>query len=390
MARVTVIGHDGGGFSLAALTAIASAKLVVGGARYLSDVDARVATIVLGPVAPAIERIAAHDGDVVVLASGDPGFFGIVRALRAAGLEPTVMPSVSSVAAAFSRAGLPWDDAIVVSAHGRELRRAVNVCRAHPKVAVLTAPGSGPAELGAALAGVRRTFIVAERLGMPDERISTVQNPSGDWAEPNVVIVLDPARTGSAGPRWVAGAGPGPAGWALPESAFAHRDSMITKAEVRAYVLARLGPRLGDLVWDIGSGSGSMAVECASFGAAVIAVDRDPQAIPIIAQNADGLGVQIVEGIAPQCLDTLPDPDAVFVGGGGLETLSACVARRPSRLVTALAAVDRVGPALATLESAGYQSEGVALQASRLSALPDGSHRLAAVNPVFVLSGVLP
>jgi precorrin-6Y C5,15-methyltransferase (decarboxylating) len=423
MRRVTVIGHDGGAPHPAAAPALAGATLVAGGARHLSRLEPAVETLVMGPVAPVVERLAAHDGEAVVLASGDPGFFGIVAALRRAGIEPVVIPAVSSVAAAFARAGLPWDDALVVSAHGRDrvapngsssaphpaapgvggcwgLRRAANACRAYPKVAVLTAPGSGPAELGAALAGWDRTLVVAERLGTPQERLVTltaaqaapaVRGAAAGWAEPNVVLVLDEARLAARpGPGWVAGAGPGPAGWALPESAYAYRDSMITKAEVRAYVLARLGPRLGDLVWDVGAGSGSVAVECARFGAAVLAVERDSAALPLITANAAGLGVRLVAGDAPGCLAGLPEPDAVFVGGGGPPVLAACAARRPARIVTALAGLERVGPALAVLADAGYRTEGVHLQAARLTALPDGAHRLAATNPVFVVSGELP
>ncbi|WP_117209786.1 precorrin-6y C5,15-methyltransferase (decarboxylating) subunit CbiE [Allorhizocola rhizosphaerae] len=382
MTTVTVIGCDGSAIDPALLS---GATLVVGAARHLSGVDVEVERIVLGPLAPAVERIAAHEGDVVVLASGDPGFFGVVRALRAAGIRPRVIPAVSSVAAAFARAGLDWDDAVVVSAHGRSLGRVVNVCRAHPKVAVLTGPGAGPTELAAALQGVPRTLLVAENLGTPQERMA------GDppWASLNVVLVIDPSRVDGAGPRWIAGVGPGPAGWALPEKSFAHRDSMITKAEVRALVLARLGPRVGDLVWDVGAGSGSVAAECARFGAAVVAVERDPEAVSLIERNTSELGVQIVAGSAPACLADLPDPDAVFVGGGGLGVLSACARRRPARLVMAVAGVERVGPALRCMGEAGYEAEGVALQASRLHPLPDGTHRLAPVNPVFVVWGEL-
>jgi precorrin-6Y C5,15-methyltransferase (decarboxylating) len=161
---------------------------------------------------------------------------------------------------------------------------------------------------------------------------------------------------------------------------------MITKAEVRAVVLAKLRPQLGDLVWDIGTGSGSVAVECAYFGAAVIAVDRD---VTEVSKNATGSGIRVVPGEAPSCLAGLPDPDAVFVGGGGLATVATCASRRPGRIVIALAAVDRVGPALSLLQEAGYRAEGVQLQANRLSLLPDGSHRLVAANPVFVISGEL-
>jgi precorrin-6B C5,15-methyltransferase / cobalt-precorrin-6B C5,C15-methyltransferase len=397
MRRVTVIGCDGGPLPAAGRAAIAAATLIAGGDRHLSQVELSqvetdVRRIVMGPVAPAVAAIAAHDGPAVVLASGDPGFFGIVRALRQAGIDPTVLPAVSSVATAFARAGLPWDDALVVSAHGRELRRAANVCRAYPKVAVLTAPAAGPAELGTALAGVRRTFVVAERLGTPDEQVVTVdaaQAATRTWADPNVVLVLDPDRPPSDGPGWIAGRTPVTQRWALPESAYAHRDSMITKAEVRAYAVARLGPRLGDLIWDVGAGSGSVAAECATLGAAVIAVDRDPRTLPHLEANTAGLGVQIVAATAPDCLAQLPDPDAVFVGGGGLPVLAACAARRPHRIVTALAAIERVGPAMAQLTAAGYQVDGVQLQASRFAPLPDGSHRLAATNPVHLISGEL-
>ncbi len=179
----------------------------------------------------------------------------------------------------------------------------------------------------------------------------------------------------------------GDGGWALGEEAFEHRDSMVTKPEVRAMALARLGPRLGMLVWDIGAGSGSMAVECARFGAAVIAVDRDPAQCARVAANArrHGTEVRVVGGAVPEALDALPDPDAVFIGGGGLAAVTAVAARRPARIVVALAAVQRAGPALEALAGAGYTVDGTLLQASRMTPLPDGAHRLAAANPVFLL-----
>jgi precorrin-6Y C5,15-methyltransferase (decarboxylating) len=407
---VVVVGWDGGRLPVGADEAIASATLLVGGARHLAALDGPAAVgptasavvpavvaggvgragaerIVLGDVGAAVRRLAAHDGPAVVLASGDPGFFGIVRALRRAGLAPAVLPAVSSVAHAFARLGEPWDDAVVVSAHGRDLRRAVNVCRAHRRVAVLTAPGAGPRELAAALAGVPRRIVVASRLGTAEERLTGPE----DAVEPNVTLVLGDTDE-QAPARWLAGADPGPAGWALPESVFEHRNSMITKAEVRALVLARLGPRRGDLIWDVGAGSGSVAVECARLGAATVAVERDPAGCATIAANAarHDVDVQVVEGAAPDALIGLPDPDAVFVGGGGPAVLAACLDHRPPRLVAAFAGVERVGPALAALAEAGYTADGTQLHASRLTPLPDGTHRLAATNPVFVLWGELP
>jgi precorrin-6Y C5,15-methyltransferase (decarboxylating) len=338
--------------------------------------------------AEALRAVVDAGGDVVVLASGDPGFFGVLRLLRervpAAELE--VLPAVSSVALAFARAALPWDDAVVVSAHGRDLGPAVAACLAHPKVAVLTTDGAGPAEVAAALGSTPRRLVVCERLGLPDERVTSVtpaEAAGRSWDPLNVVLVVDDERSVAPVKGWLAGR-PSPAGWALPESAFAHRDGMVTKAEVRAHVLARLGPRLGDLVWDVGAGSGSVAVECARLGAAVVAVERDDVGHLEANVTAFGVDVQVVHGSAPQALAGLPDPDAVFVGGGGLDVVRAVVERAPQRVAVALATVERVGPVLQALES--YRTEAVLLQAQRVQVLGEG-HRLVPTNPVFVVSG---
>ncbi|MFE6334891.1 precorrin-6y C5,15-methyltransferase (decarboxylating) subunit CbiE [Streptomyces sp. NPDC057806] len=398
---ITVVGTGTGAPVPAGV--LAGARLVVGGRRHLdaAAVPADAERVVLGPLAPALDVIERHlekSDRVVVLASGDPGFFGIVRVLAerfgAGALE--VRPGVSSVAAAFARAGVPWDDAVVVSAHGRELRTAVNVCRARPKVAVLTGPGSGPAELGAALRCEARVLLVASALGTAGERVERVtpaEAAARDWGTAvSVVLCLDETRL--LGPvRTVAGPPVGPAGWALDEAEFAHRDSMITKFEVRALALARLGPRLGDLVWDVGAGSGSVAVECARFGAAVVAVEKTRDGIERIRANAaaHGVDVRAVHGAAPTVLSDLDDPDAVFIGGGGQELpaiVTACARRARRAVVVAVAALDRVPAARAALTGAGFGCDGVLLQSSRLAPLPGDVSRLAAANPVFLLWGV--
>ena len=163
---------------------------------------------------------------------------------------------------------------------------------------------------------------------------------------------------------------------------------MITKSEVRALALARLGPGPGRTIWDVGAGSGSVAVECARFGAWAVAVEADPAQCDRIRRNAAQHGVllQVVAGRAPAALEGLPAPDAIFAGGGDDEVLRAAVqAGNPARVVVALASVDRVRPVSDLLTSLGYTTEGTQLQASRLSPLPGGSLRLAALNPVFVL-----
>lgn len=204
--RVTVIGWDGSPLTRAATAALSAATLVAGAAHHLAlpEVPHGAERIRLGSVDLAARRIAGHRGSAVVLADGDPGFFGVVRTLRAPehGLEVEVVPAVSSVATAFARAGMPWEDARIVVAHPRTLRRAVNVCRAHHKVAVLTSPGAGPAELALLLEGVHRTFVICEELGTDREQVTVLTSDAAAdhvWRDPNVVIVVGEAP--NSGPK---------------------------------------------------------------------------------------------------------------------------------------------------------------------------------------------
>ncbi|URM92013.1 precorrin-6y C5,15-methyltransferase (decarboxylating) subunit CbiE [Streptomyces sp. MRC013] len=374
--RVTVIGWDGSPLTAAARSALSAATLVAGAAHHLAlpEVPERAERIRLGSVDLAARRIAGHRGTAVVLADGDPGFFGVVRTLRDPrhGLEVEVVPAVSSVAAAFARAGTPWDDARVVVAHTRTLRRAVNVCRAHPKVAVLTSPGAGPAELALMLDGVHRTFVICEALGTDHEQVTVLTSDKAadlTWRDPNVVIAIGgPAPAAPAGGGWLMGPDPGPVrGWGLAPEEYDDRPAPPGTGEapvLRAAQLARLGPRVGDLVWDIGTGSGAFAAEAARFGAAVIAVDADPAACARAETAARRLGVQLqaVAGRAPHVLERLPEPDVVRVAGGGAEVVAACADRRPERIVTHAGTRDEAEAAGAALAAGGYTVECVLLQ----------------------------
>ena len=418
--EVTVIGCDGRPLGLEATQALAAASLVIGAPRHLdavpeSQLPPGAERQVLKQLDAALDAVTARSGPAAVLASGDPGFFGIVRALRARGLKPRVVPATSSVTLAFARLGLDWDDALVISAHGREPRsprQALAAALAHPKAAILTAPRTATArDLGAELLAAGKRVYVAECLGTAQERITDLAaesaEPARDFAEPNILIALDPEapqdpqdrqapqaqqapqdQQALSTPRWLAGHQGAPDGWALPEDAFEHRDSMITKAEVRALVLARLGPAPGRVIWDVGAGSGSVAVECARFGAHVIAVEADQAQCDRIRQNAARYRVrpQIRHGHAPDALKNLPPADAIFVGGGDRTVLAAAVeTANAGRVVVTLAAVQRVGETSDLLTDLGYRPEGVQLQASRLAPLPGGQLRLAAQNPVFVV-----
>ncbi|MET9699098.1 precorrin-6y C5,15-methyltransferase (decarboxylating) subunit CbiE [Streptomyces sp. NPDC006529] len=381
--RVTVIGWDGSPLTAAARSALSAATLVAGAGHHLAlpEIPPSAERIRLGSLGLAARRIAGHRGTAVVLADGDPGFFGVVRALRAPehGLEVEVVPAVSSVAAAFARAGMPWDDAQVVVAQRRTLRRAVNVCRAHTKVAVLTSPGAGPAELALLLEGVHRTFVICEELGTDKERVTVLTSDRAadhSWRDPNVVIVVGGGGPVSADPGWLMGrptavavAASGPRGWAHPDFPPDPRSPQTPAPEgesalLRAAQLARLGPRPGDLVWDIGAGSGAFAVDAAAFGAAVIAVDADPRACEHteVAARRRGVLLQAVAGRAPHVLDDLPEPDVIRIGGGGVPVVEACADRRPERIVTHASTRDEAEAVGRALTERGYAVECALLQ----------------------------
>jgi precorrin-6Y C5,15-methyltransferase (decarboxylating) len=397
LSRITVIGLDGRSLSGEAETLVREAALVVGGERHLEalGIEPERSAVLKGDLASSLGRIEGSEDPVVVLASGDPGFFGIVRLLGEwFGHDSLrVLPGVSSVALAFARAGLPWDDAVTVSAHGRDPRRAVNVCRARPKVAVLTSPDFGPAELARELEGWGRTFFVAKRLGEEDERTfygDAAAVEREEWEDPNVVLVLE-ARRLATERGWIYSGAESPGRWALPEDRFEHRSGMITKAETRALVLSRLGPGLGDLIWDVGAGSGSVAVECGRLGAAAIAVERDPESCERIRENASrhGVCVRVLEGFAPEALRDLPEPDAVFIGGSGgsfEEIVKLCAVRARRAVVLSLIGLERVVPAGKVLEDCGLAVETTLMQTSRVKGIGE-MHRLAAETPVFVVSG---
>ncbi|MGH9078125.1 MAG: precorrin-6Y C5,15-methyltransferase (decarboxylating) subunit CbiT, partial [Acidimicrobiales bacterium] len=197
------------------------------------------------------------------------------------------------------------------------------------------------------------------------------------------------AGSGGAGGSGGPGAGMGLA-WGLPDGSFAHRRGLITKAEVRAVALGKLALPAAGVLWDVGAGSGSVSVECDRLapGLDVYAVDRPPAGSrgggDDLEANTAGTGVRVVWGSAPEVLATLPDPDRVFVGGGGLDVLDAVLGRlRPGGVVVATyAAMDRAAAAASRL------GQVVQVSVSRgVPVGPDGALRLAALNPVFVCWG---
>ena len=387
--EVSLVGLQGGEwFGAAAGQALAEADVLIGSARHLDHLDVAGERVPLTMPVTAVLDLAgerqARGQRVAVLASGDPGFFGLARLASARfGDHLRVYPAPSSVSLAFARLGLNWDDAVVVSAHGRAAEAAVGAVRRHPKVAALTSPGSPPEALGATLVATMcpaRDVAVCTRLGEPGEavvRCDVGGLAAGRFDPLSIVVFLAPAASEAA------------VAWGLPDPTYAHRDGMVTKAEVRAVALGKLAIPAAGVMWDVGAGSGSVAVECARLapGLAVYAVERRTDDLERLRANTGLTAVRVVEGEAPGCLAGLPDPDRVFVGGGGLDVLDAVLARlRPGgAIVATYAALDRAA------EAARRLGQVVQVAVSRGTPIgPDGSLRLAAENPVFVCWGPTP
>lgn len=391
---LAIVGFLGGEcFGRAADAALRGADVVVGAARLLGVLPAEVGgkrVELSGGLGETLELVAerrALGERVCLLASGDPGFFGIVRVASARfGPEALeVHPAPSSVSVAFARAGRHWDDAAVVSAHGRPLAAAVEAVLPLPKVAVLTAPDQPPEALGRALldagCGPRRVTVCAH-LGHAEEAVTRTDlaGLAGGSFPPLAVVVLEAPGAPEADATLV---------WGRADGLYDHRAGMITKAEVRAVALGKLALPATGVLWDVGAGSGSVAIECARLapGLRVFAVERRADDAARLRENARDTGVVVVEGEAPAALADLPDPDRVFVGGGGLNVLESVTDRlRPAGVVVATyAALDRAAVAAARL---GHMvliavSRGVPLGGS-------GALRLAAENPVFVCWGPQP
>jgi precorrin-6Y C5,15-methyltransferase (decarboxylating) len=385
---IDVVGISGPP-SAFALALVAGADVVVGGPRLLSLISSAVRpdthVVSLGPLDVALDQMSVS-ASACVLASGDPGFFGIVRAVvsRFGSAAVRVHPAPSSVSLAFARLALPWDDAAVVSTHGRPVADAARLAARCPKVALLTSPSATASEVAVALVALGATHAhaaVCSQVGFAEERVfvgDLAAVAAGSW-DPVSVLVLW-SGSGVAADKSL--------GFGLPETAFAFRDGMITKSEVRAVVVGLLdlpGPASpAPVLWDVGAGSGSVAIECALLAPwmEVIAIDQSVSTV-VVNAAAHGVAVRTVCGSAPDCFEGLPDPDRVFVGGGGVAVLSAARSRvRPGGIVVAThAALDR---AAAAADLLGNVTQ---IAASRGARLPGGGWRLTAANPVFVTWG---
>ncbi|HEY6255333.1 MAG TPA: precorrin-6y C5,15-methyltransferase (decarboxylating) subunit CbiE [Xanthobacteraceae bacterium] len=318
------IGEDGvAGLSAVARGLVSGAEIVFGGKRHLG----LAAPLIRGAIRPwpspfesAVAEVLAQRGrQVCVLASGDPYLYGIgaLLARHVAPGETMVVPAPSAFSLAAARLGWALADCALVSLHGRELDRLRPHLQPGARVLALTSDGEGPAALAALLAASGfggSQLIVLEALGGPRERIRATTAAAFDLGTVDPLNTVAIEVVAAAGARIIARAA------GLPDSLFEH-DGQITKREVRAVTLSALAPRRGELLWDIGGGAGSVAIEwmLAETSLCAIAIEARAERAARIGRNAASLGVPglaIVQGEAPQALAGLPPPDAIFIGGG--------------------------------------------------------------------------
>ncbi|MFJ2919385.1 precorrin-6y C5,15-methyltransferase (decarboxylating) subunit CbiE [Streptomyces sp. NPDC087307] len=322
---VVGIGADGwAGLPDAGRAALADAQVLIGGARQLALLppSCRGQRVPWpSPLRPAVPGLlAAHAGSrIAVLASGDPMFYGIGRALTEV-LGPDrlrILPHPSSVSYACARIGWPVEDTETVTLVGRPAARLAAALHDGRRVLVLSADADTPAVVAGLLRergfGPSRLRVL-EQLGGAEE--TCLEGTADHWPHPpgdplNIIAVE--CRRAPGAPRL--GAVPG-----LPDEAYEH-DGQLTKRHIRAATLGVLAPAPGELIWDIGGGSGSIAIEWMRShpSCRAVTVERDPARAARIVRNADRLGVpalRVVTGRAPGDLAGLPAPDAVFIGGG--------------------------------------------------------------------------
>jgi precorrin-6Y C5,15-methyltransferase (decarboxylating) len=401
------MGDDGPeGLNESARQVLRNADVVLGPEstlRLLGGLSAR--TVPLDPDMPrALQQVREVLGSAqrpVLVNYGDPLFYGVARYLtdRLGKDRFEVLPHVSSMQLAFARVKESWEDALLTSLSGRPVELVIDRIRTAEKVGLFSSDDCPPARLAQALLDHHIDYFrayVCENLGQPDERVT--QAELADLAtmqfDPLHVLILvrkpnRPDRASRSGRHRLFG---------NADDAFAQsqpKRGLITQAEVRSIALAQLDIRPTSVVWDIGAGSGSVAIEAAQLAreGQVFAVEPETGDLALLRANAEDFGVpnvRPVAGRAPECLNDLPEPDAVFVGGTGRQVdavLRAAYDRLApgGNLAVNVATVDALATAHAVLKSLAGEvrlwNVSVARGIEQMERV-----RFQAVNPTFLLA----
>jgi len=376
------------------------ADILVGGKRHLgffqnSTAEKKQITKNLKEIIHYIKK-HMYKKTIVVLASGDPLYFGIGSLLvKSLGHEHVcIYPNITTVAAAFSRIKEPWHDAHVISLHGRsDTKSLMDAISRHDKIAVYTDSSNNPAMIAKLLADNNIDnyhMCVFEQLGTEHERIrwfDLSENFCMDFLEPNMVVLKRVHKTKKQSECF----------FGMDDRLFNHENGLITKAEVRAVTLSKLFLNNKDLIlWDLGAGSGSVAIEASLFitNGTIYAVEKNKERINQIKNNTNRFhahNIKIIHATIPEGLEKLPLPDRIFIGGGGRDLkkiiqLSCGVLKKKGIVVINTVLIQNVETALTTLTHLGFKTDTVQVQINKGRDMPWGT-RLESLNPVWIISG---
>ncbi|MCX7913015.1 MAG: precorrin-6y C5,15-methyltransferase (decarboxylating) subunit CbiE [Thermodesulfovibrionales bacterium] len=348
--------------------------------------------------------------NIVLLASGDPLFYGIgKRAIEEFGKESVeIIPDLSSIQVAFAKIKESWEDAFLMSLHGGpdpskrrhllyDITDLPSLIKIHRKILILTDKKNNPSEIAKELvssgfSGELRLY-VCERLGYPDERI-IMGSPHDIWGRdysyPNLVIILNDSIDRVESPLKE-----GEIVFGLSEDELYHTAGLVTKDEVRAVVIHKLRLPKRGVFWDIGAGSGSISFESAGVSPflKIYTIEKNIDQIQHIKNNLRKFftkNIELVEGEAPEVLRNLPPPHRVFIGGSGgkIEEIVQFAANSLAQIIVINATkLETLYRSINSLKVLNYEVDVVQVSISKMKALGMGNF-LSANNPVFVIRGI--
>lgn len=370
---------------------IDESAVLVGGERVLSFFPNYQGekVVIKGGLKALVERLQNETRPTVVLASGDPLFFGVGGYLSSK-INIEVYPYVSSIQLAFSKMGESWQDAYVASVHGRSMKGLAQRIDGKSKVALLTDAENNPSRIAEYLLSFGMTeyrAFVAENLQGEEEKVGWYELQdmvNQEFSPLNVVILKKVADS----PSWSLG---------IDDEEFSQRKpdkGLITKKEVRVLSLHALNLKKDSVVWDVGTCTGSMAIESAKLApeGQVFAIEKNELDLENCLQNQRKFRTDVtaIHGKAPHGLETFPDPDAIFIGGTGgemAELIETCCQRLKDggRIVLNAATIENLYRAMEAFAQAGFQTSIMHAQVSRSKPILN-MNRFVPLNPIYIIT----